>query len=119
MNNKKNNNNDVVFLILIFNSDFKFAAVILTVYDMNILHVDDKWTFWFAVEFSRCNAVISDLKSKFKLFVKFECDDRIRGKWISSQMCKTDEMTSKHANWKCKIEILFSFNVNKVYSGFC
>ena len=42
MNNEKNKNNNVVFLILIFNNDFKFTAVILTVYDMNILHVDDK-----------------------------------------------------------------------------
>ena len=42
MNNEKNNNNDVVFLILIFTNDFKFAVVILIVYDMNILHIDDK-----------------------------------------------------------------------------
>ena len=76
MNNKKNNKNDVVFLILIFNNDFKFVIVILTVYDMNILHVDDKWTFWFAVKFLKCNVVINDLKNKFKLFAKFECDDR-------------------------------------------
>ena len=32
--------------------------------------------FWFAVEFLRCNIVINDLKNKFKLFAKFECDDR-------------------------------------------
>ena len=119
MNNEKNNDNDVVLLILILNSDFKFAAVILTVYDMNILHVDDKWTFWFAVKFSRCNAVINDLKNKFKLFAKFECDDRSHDKWIPPRMCKTGEMASKHASRECKIEILFSPNVNKINSGFC
>ena len=119
MNNKKNNNNDVVFLILILNNDFKFAAVILIVYDMNILHVDDKWTFWFVVKFLKCNVVINDLKNKFKLFAKFECDNKNHDKWIPPQMCKTNGMASKHASRKCKIEILFSPNVNKVDSDFC
>ena len=86
---------------------------------MNILHVDDKWTFWFVVKFLRCNVVINDLKNKFKLFVEFECDDKDCDKWIPPQMCKTDEMASKHANWECKIEILFSFNVNKIDFDFC
>ena len=119
MNNEKNNDNDVVFLILIFDNDFKFAAVILIVYDMNILHIDDKWTFWFVVKFSKCNAVISDLKNKFRLFAEFECGDRGRDKWIPFWMCKTGGMTSKHASRRCKIEILFSPNVNKINSGFC
>ena len=75
--------------------------------------------FWFVVEFSRCNAVINDLKNKFKLFAKFECDDRNHNRWISLWMCKTDGMASKHASQKCKIEILFSSNVNKINSDFC